>query len=128
MIGDGSTVSGFAAAGVEGFPAYDSAEALATLRRLAQAGEYAIIFVTEGLAEPVLADIARIPTGSVPAIIVVPDQGGARGIGFRKISSAVEKALGIDLLGKQSANSAAGAAEAAPGGAADAGRESEDGR
>jgi V/A-type H+/Na+-transporting ATPase subunit F len=128
MIGDGSTVSGFAAAGVAGFPAYDSAEALATLRRLAQSGEYAIIFVTEGLAEPVLAEIGRIPTGAVPAIIVVPDQGGARGIGFRKISTAVEKALGIDLLGKQAAGAAPGTAGAAPGSPAQAGRESEDGR
>ena len=101
MIGDGSTVSGFAAGGVVGFPAYQSAEALALLQELAHSGEYAIIFVTEGLAESILPDIARIPTGAVPAIIVVPDQGGARGIGFRKIQTAVEKALGIDLLGKQ---------------------------
>jgi V/A-type H+-transporting ATPase subunit F len=101
MIGDGSTVSGFAAGGVAGFPAYQSAEALVLLRDLAQSGQYAIIFITEGLAEPVLPEIALIPTGAVPAIIVVPDQGGARGIGFRKISAAVEKALGIDLLGKQ---------------------------
>jgi V/A-type H+-transporting ATPase subunit F len=101
MIGDGSTVSGFAAGGVAGFPAYESEAALKLLRELSQSGDYAIIFVTEGLAEPILAEIARIPTGAVPAIIVVPDQGGARGIGFRKISTAVEKALGIDLLGKQ---------------------------
>jgi V/A-type H+/Na+-transporting ATPase subunit F len=112
MIGDSSTVSGFAAGGVAGFPAYQSAEALALLRHLAQSGEYAIIFITEGLAEPVLSEIARIPTGAVPAIILVPDQGGARGIGYRKIASAVEKALGIDLLGKQGVP----------------GRESEDGR
>jgi vacuolar-type H+-ATPase subunit F/Vma7 len=100
MIGDDSTVSGFAAAGVVGFPARESAEALARLRDLARAGEYAIIFITETLAEPNLQEIARIPTGSVPAIILVPDQGGARGIGFRKIQIAVEKALGIDILGK----------------------------
>jgi len=101
MIGDSSTVSGFAAAGVAGFPAYESAGALAKVRELAQTGEYAIIFITENLAEPVLSDIARIPTGAIPAIIVVPDQGGARGTGFRKIRNAVEKALGIDLLGKE---------------------------
>jgi V/A-type H+-transporting ATPase subunit F len=119
MIGDGSTVSGFAAGGVVGFPAYQSAEALALLQELAHSGEYAIIFVTEGLAESILPDIARIPTGAVPAIIVVPDQGGARGIGFRKIQTAVEKALGIDLLGKQGPGAES---------AFLSGRESEDGR
>ena len=101
MIGDASTVRGFGGAGVEGFPTTTSKDALERLRGLAASGNYAIIFVTEGLAEPILSDIARIPTGSVPAIIVVPDQDGARGIGFRKIQGAVEKALGIDLLGKE---------------------------
>jgi V/A-type H+-transporting ATPase subunit F len=101
MIGDSSTVSGFAAAGVEGFAAYRSEEALAKIRELAPTGEYAIIFVTETLAEPILAEMARIPTKAVPALIVIPDQGGARGIGFQRIRAAVEKALGIDLLGKE---------------------------
>ncbi len=102
MIGDSSTVSGFAAAGVVGFPAYQSAEALSELKRLVQSREYAIIFITENLAEPILADISRLPAASMPAIIVIPDQGGARGIGYKKIRVAVEKALGIDLLGKTS--------------------------
>ncbi len=114
MIGDESTVSGFRAAGVAGVPMYSSAEALETLRTMAAAGEYAIIFITEGLAAPILADISRIPTEAVPAIIVVPDQGGAKGIGFAKIRSAVEKALGLDLLGKEER--------------AESGREKEDGR
>jgi V/A-type H+-transporting ATPase subunit F len=103
MIGDASTVSGFAAAGVSGFPAYAGGDTLALLTRLASSGEYAVIFITEGLAEPILAEISRVRTGSVPAIIIIPDQGGARGIGFKKIQIAVEKALGIDLLGKEAA-------------------------
>ena len=116
MIGDESTVSGFRAAGVTGVPISTSAEALETLKRMAKSGDFAIVFITESLAAPILADISRIPTGSVPAIIVVPDQGGARGIGFAKIRGAVEKALGLDLLGK----------EEQP--AAESGREREDGR
>jgi V/A-type H+-transporting ATPase subunit F len=118
MIGDDSTVSGFRAAGVLGFPVYDSAQALDELKRMAQSGKYAIIFITENLASPILADISRIPTGTVPAIIVIPDQGGARGIGFAKIRGAVEKALGIDLLGKELQTSMR----------AEPGREKEDGR
>ncbi len=128
MIGDESTVSGFRAAGVAGVPIYSSTEALETLREMAASGEYAIIFVTESLAAPILQDISRIPTGAVPAIIVVPDQGGAKGIGFAKIRGAVEKALGLDLLGKEEQPAAA---EAAPGdstAAQGSGREREDGR
>ncbi len=108
MIGDDSTVRGFAAAGVVGFPATESAEALKTLEGLARSGDYAILFVTESLAESILPEISRmsaIRTGeaasAIPAIVVIPDQGGSRGIGFEKIRGAVEKALGIDILGKE---------------------------
>ena len=102
MIGDRSTVSGFAAGGVTGFATQSSADALAKLKEFASSKEYAIIFVTETLAEPVVKEIARIETGSIPAIIIIPDQSGARGIGFEKIRLSVERALGIDLLGKGS--------------------------
>jgi V/A-type H+-transporting ATPase subunit F len=101
MIGDDSSTGGFAAGGVVGFPAATPAEALERLNRLVASGEYAIVFITEGLAEPLLSDIAALPRNAVPAVVVVPDQGGSRGIGFRKIQVAVEKALGLDLLGKE---------------------------
>ena len=102
MIGDDSSTGGFAAGGVVGFPAATPAEALERLNRLVASGEYAIVFITEGLAEPLLSDIAALPRTAVPAVVVVPDQGGSRGTGFRKIQAAVEKALGLDLLGKES--------------------------
>ncbi|MCX7030257.1 MAG: V-type ATP synthase subunit F [Spirochaetes bacterium] len=101
MIGDDSSTGGFAAGGVVGVPAATPSEALERLNRLVASGEYAIVFITEGLAEPILADIAALPRTAVPAVVVVPDQGGSRGIGFRKIQVAVEKALGLDLLGKE---------------------------
>jgi V/A-type H+/Na+-transporting ATPase subunit F len=102
MIGDDASTGGFAAGGVTGFPAATAAEARERLRALVASREYAIVFITEGLAEPILEDIARLPRTAVPAVVVVPDQGGSRGIGFRKIQAAVEKALGLDLLGKES--------------------------
>lgn len=101
MIGDSSTVNGFSAGGVVGFPAYKSEEALNILKELSASRKYAIIFITETLAENILDEISEIPTGSVPAIIIVPDQSGSKGIGYKKIKSAVEKAIGIDLLGKE---------------------------
>lgn len=101
MIGDTSTVAGFAAGGVVGF-AQDSIEptqTLTVLTELVRSGEYAIIFITEQLAEPLFDAIESIDTGTVPAIIIVPDQSGTRGIGYERIRHAVERAIGIDLLG-----------------------------
>ncbi len=100
LIGDSSTVLGFAAGGVTGYAAQQSQEALEKLREFVSSKEYAIILITETLAEPIVKDIAGIETGSIPSIIIVPDQGGAKGIGFEKIRLSVERALGIDLLGK----------------------------
>jgi len=100
MIGDSSTVRGFAAGGVHAYPAATSEQALTTLRELMAGGRYAIVFITEALAEPILDTISRLRTGTVPAVIIVPDQSGARGIGFEKIRLAVERAIGIDLLGQ----------------------------
>lgn len=100
MIGDSSTVRGFAAGGVHAYPAAASEQALATLRELVAGGKYAIIFITEALAEPILDTISRLRTGAIPAVIVVPDQSGARGLGFEKTRLAVERAIGIDLLGQ----------------------------
>ena len=106
MIGDSSTVRGFAAGGVHAYPAAAIDQALATLRELVAGGRYAIIFITEALAEPILDTISRLRTGAVPAVIVVPDQSGARGIGFEKTRLAVERAIGIDLLGQTRARNA----------------------
>lgn len=100
MIGDSSTVRGFAAGGVHPYPAAASEQALTTLRELVSGGRYAIIFITEALAEPILDTISRLRTGAIPAVIVVPDQSGARGLGFEKTRLAVERAIGIDLLGQ----------------------------
>ena len=100
MIGDSSTVRGFSAGGVHAYPAAESEEALATLRKLVAMDQYAVIFITEALAAPIVDTISRVRTGSVPAVIVVPDQSGARGIGFEKTRLAVERAIGIDLLGQ----------------------------
>lgn len=100
MIGDSSTVRGFAAGGVHPYPAAASEQALVTLRELVGGGKYAIIFITEALAEPILDTISRLRTGAIPAVIVVPDQSGARGLGFEKTRLAVERAIGIDLLGQ----------------------------
>ena len=101
MIGDRSTVSGFAAGGVVGYAIAESREALDLLRELVKSKEYAIIYITERLAESILSEISAIETGAVPAIIIIPDQSGTREIGFKRIRLSIEKALGIDVLGKE---------------------------
>ena len=101
IIGDSSTVIGFSAAGIEGFPVYESQDALNKIKELTATGEYAIIFVAETLAEPFLDELSSIDTGDITSVILIPDQSGAKGYGFEKIRNQVERALGIDILGKE---------------------------
>lgn len=99
MIGDSSTVRGFSAGGIDPYPAVDSTQALQTLQELVDRNEYAIVFITETLAESILDNITRMKSGPVPAVIIMPDQSKSMGIGYEKIRLAVERAIGIDLLG-----------------------------
>ena len=99
MIGDSSTVRGFSAGGVDPYPAVDSTQALRFLQKLVDRHEHAIIFITEVLAESILNNITRMKSGPIPAVIIVPDQSKSKGIGYKKIRLAVERAIGIDLLG-----------------------------
>ncbi|MDD7542955.1 MAG: V-type ATP synthase subunit F, partial [Peptoniphilaceae bacterium] len=42
--------------------------------------------------------IARYETEATPAIILIPDSRGSLGIGMKKISENVEKAVGMDIF------------------------------
>ena len=102
MIGDSSTVRGFSAGGIDPYPAEDSVQASRCLEELVEQQEHAIIFITETLAESIIDNITRIKSGPVPAVIIIPDQSTTKGIGYEKIRFAVERAIGIDLLGADS--------------------------
>ena len=102
MIGDSSTVRGFSAGGIDPYSADNSVQALRFLEQLIDQQEHAIIFITETLAESIIDNITRIKNGPVPAVIIIPDQSKSKGIGYEKIRFAVERAIGIDLLGAHS--------------------------
>ena len=101
MIGDSSTVRGFAAGGVHAYPAATSEQGPDHAARTAVRRQ-----VRDHLQSPRRwRSRSWIPSAAcapapVPAVIIVPDQSGARGIGFEKIRLAVERAIGIDLLGQ----------------------------
>ena len=56
VMGDYDSIYGFAALGLDIFPQTDAKEAAGLLRRLA-GGEYAIIYITESLAESIKEEI-----------------------------------------------------------------------
>jgi len=97
VLGDKDSVLGFKALGLDAFPADTAEEARPILHRLAREG-YAVVYLTEQLAQGLSAEIDRYKDELTPAIILIPGKEGSLGIGMANIKTAVERAVGADIL------------------------------
>ncbi len=97
VVGDSDSILGFKALGLDVYPVSGADDTSATIFQLAASG-YAIIFVTEQAAESAAEMIDRYKTSPFPAIIPIPGNRGATGIGLKNIRANVEKAIGADIL------------------------------
>ena len=97
VLGDKDSVLGFKALGLDVFPADTVEEARRTLHTLAK-DNYAVIYLTEQYAARMAADVARYKDELTPAVILIPGKDGTLGIGMANVNSAVERAVGADIL------------------------------
>ncbi len=100
VIGDRATVAGFIALGYTVYEVEDPADAAEILHRIANE-DYAIIFVTEAIAEAIPGDIGKYNGSMTPAVTVLPDKksaDGALSYGMAQIKRHVEVAVGADIL------------------------------
>lgn len=100
VIGGADSVVGFRALGLDTFPAVDSASAKRILHDLARQEEdpYVIIYMEETLAEPIMDEIRKYNALPSPAIILIPGRDGPIGLGQSALQTAVEKAVGSNIL------------------------------
>ena len=97
VIGDWESVMGFRALGLETYPAGSAAEARTLIHRLAKE-DCAVIYLTETLAKDMPDVLDRYKDEIQPAIILIPGREGSLGIGRANIQSAIERAVGADIL------------------------------
>ncbi len=99
VVGDKDSVLCFKAFGFSVFPVVESEaeENRKIVDKLAR-DNYGIIFITEQVAETMPETIDRYNREMLPAIILIPGSKGSLGIGKARISSNVEKAVGINIL------------------------------
>lgn len=97
VMGDRDSIYGFAAVGLEPVVAEDAADAAEKLRRLAES-DYAVIYITEALAEKIEKEIARYADRPLPSIILIPGVTGNTGSGLRSVKRSVERAIGSDII------------------------------
>ena len=101
IIGDRDTVLGFMALGFSVHEASDAETAAKKLQTLVKSGEYAVIFLTENLAMQMEEELGQYKDLPLPAVISIPGQSGSTGYGMNLIRSAVERAVGADILFKE---------------------------
>ncbi len=97
VIGDRDSVLGFKALGVSTHFAYDAERANTLIKRMARE-KFAVIFITEELAELAKETIDRYKASTIPAIIPIPSNQGSTGIGMKMLNANVEKAVGVNIL------------------------------
>ena len=97
VLGDKDSVLGFKALGLDVYPAENVEEARRTLHALAREN-VAVIYLTEGYAAAMAADVEKYKDALTPAIILIPSKDGSLGIGMANVKSAVERAVGADIL------------------------------
>lgn len=96
IVGDGDSITVFKGAGVAAFAANNETEAKEVLRKIAK--QYKIIFLTEELAKPLTEFLKRFDEQPYPVILSIPSKNGSAGYGRELLKSAMEKALGVDIL------------------------------
>lgn len=101
IIGERDSVIGFMALGFSVQEVNDVDSARETLKSLAEDPENAIIFIVENYAMALEDEIAKYKDMPMPAIIPIPGKNGSAGYGMANIKSAVERAVGTDILFKE---------------------------
>lgn len=96
IIGDGDSVLAFKAGGVDAYPVTNSLNARELLKEIAK--KYQIIFITDVIAKEIDDVIKKYLISPYPIILSVPSGKGSNGYGMEGIKSAMEKALGVDIL------------------------------
>ncbi|KXG77944.1 V-type sodium ATPase subunit G [Fervidicola ferrireducens] len=97
VIADHDTALSFKSTGIDTFPTVDESEAAEKLLKLAREN-YAVIFITEYLAEKIMDKIDLFRNKTLPIITLIPSNRGTLGIGITDVKKSVEKAIGVDII------------------------------
>lgn len=96
-MGDRDSIYGFASIGLDVFPEDKMDSPALTLHRLVDSG-YAVIYITEALAEKLEPELELYKDKQLPVIVPIPGITGNKGMGMKAIKKSVEKAVGSDIL------------------------------
>lgn len=97
VVGDKDSILGFKALGVTIFPVTCDAEASRILTKIVHE-KFAVVCVTENVATQIMPQIKEVNKRFLPAVVLIPNNHGALGLGMQQIRENARKAIGIDIL------------------------------
>ncbi|GEL66181.1 V-type ATP synthase subunit F [Marinilactibacillus psychrotolerans] len=97
VVGDRESVLAFRMLGFDVHFATEAKEARRIIDKLAEKN-YGVVYLTEQLAELIPETIRRYDAKMTPAVILIPNHAGSRGIGKKRVQENVEKAVGQNIL------------------------------
>ncbi len=100
VMGDYGSIYGFRAVGLDTFAVSEAEEAKKTLQKLVTSG-YAVIYITEYMAEQIAPVIDKYKDQMLPCIVRIPGAFGNTGKGVENVKKFVETAVGSDILFSQ---------------------------
>ena len=98
VMGDRDSIYGFAALGLDTFPVESHEEAAKTFSRLTHGDTYAVIYLTEALADELAEQVEKQKEALLPAVILIPGVSGNTGAGIGGVKKMVEQAVGSDII------------------------------
>lgn len=99
-VGERSFILGFKGVGFEIVPAEDAAALTRELVQLARAADVGLVLVTESMAAEAPEAIQEFRQVSSTILTTIPTHKGSQHVSFQEMRKAVEKSIGVDMLGK----------------------------
>lgn len=100
VIGEKELIMGFKSVGFELIYVDQSSKLNEVLIKLSSDPSVGLVFVTESLIENRIELIDEFRQRSKAIITIIPTHEGSKHTSFNMISRAVERSIGIDILGK----------------------------
>ncbi len=98
VIGDRESIKGFLAIGFDIIECSNPEKAASILRNTALTEDYSIIYMTEQAYAAAEKECKKYEEKQLPAIIPIPGITGNQGIGRKRLSRFVERAVGSDII------------------------------
>lgn len=97
-IGDLGSIIGFQAMQFELLPVQNPEDGPRQLQEAIESGRYAVLYVSERLAEQAADLIEEARQRALPALVVLPQSKASAGKGLEALRRAAQKAIGFDIL------------------------------